>query len=81
MKTYIIQIRTIEEIKEFVKLNETQPFDIDAENERYVIDAKSPMGLFSMNLTVPIKIICHTNERHLIQKYENSLQNIFQDIQ
>ena len=78
MKSFQIKITTIKEIKEFVKLNEQQSFDIDAESERYTVDAKSPMGLFSMNLKNPILIICHTDNEREIRKYERTLQNIFQ---
>lgn len=45
-----IKIDTIAKVKEFVATATTMPFDITIKAGRYVVDAKSLMALFSLNL-------------------------------
>ncbi len=47
-------LSSIEAVKDFVnKVNEFD-FDVDLVSGRYVVDAKSIMGIFSLNLSQPI---------------------------
>ena len=56
MKTLKISLNSIDKVKAFV--NEISKFDCDFDlvSGRYVIDAKSIMGIFSLNLSKPIKV-------------------------
>lgn len=62
MKTVQISLNTIEKVKSFV--NEITKFDNDFDlvSGRYVIDAKSIMGIFSLDLTKPIDLNIHAQE-------------------
>lgn len=62
MKTVQISLNTIEKVKSFV--NEITKFDNDFDlvSGRYVIDAKSIMGIFSLDLSKPINLNIHTDE-------------------
>lgn len=72
-----IKIETIEKVKEFVK--EISKIDAAAEltipGRRYIIDAKSIMGIFSLDLSKPIDLNIHADGSALdgvmdiIQKY------------
>ena len=48
-------------------------YDIDLVSGRYAIDAKSIMGIFSLDLSKPIKLQAHTEDPEAliksIQKY------------
>lgn len=59
-----ILINGIDEVKEFCSLASKQNFDIDVKSPgtRYVIDAKSIMGLFSLDLSKQIEVIMHATE-------------------
>jgi phosphotransferase system HPr-like phosphotransfer protein len=37
-------------------------FDIDLKSGRYAVDAKSIMGIFSLDLSKPIELIAHTED-------------------
>lgn len=56
MKTFNIQLTSINDVKIFVNTVNKYSFDIDLTSGRYVVDAKSIMGIFSLDLAKPIKI-------------------------
>ena len=68
MKSFDIFFKTIVDVKNFVNIVNKYDFDIDLESGRYVIDAKSIMGIFSLNLANPIKIYIHSDNTDRIEK-------------
>lgn len=61
MEEYVIKLNSIDEVKEFVALTNKCTFDIDLMSGRYAIDAKSIMGIFSLDLAKPLKMIVHAD--------------------
>ena len=59
MKTVKISLNSIDKVKSFV--NDLTKFDTDFDliSGRYVIDAKSIMGIFSLDLSRPIDLNIH----------------------
>lgn len=68
MFTANILLNTIEKVKTFSKLIEKADCDVDLHSERYIIDAKSIMGIFSLDLSKPIKLVAHTYDNEVIEK-------------
>lgn len=75
MKTVTINLGSIDKVKSFV--NDITKFDSDFDliSGRYVIDAKSIMGIFSLDLSKPINLNIHGDEDNaeimeVIKKYE-----------
>lgn len=62
MKEYTVKLNSIEQVKEFVALTNKCAFDVDLMSGRYAIDAKSIMGIFSLDLAKPLKMIVHAND-------------------
>ena len=62
MKTVKISLNSIDKVKAFV--NDITRFDSDFDlvSGRYVIDAKSIMGIFSLDLSKPIQLTAHTDD-------------------
>ena len=62
MKTVKISLNSIDKVKAFV--NEVTKYDaeFDLVSGRYVIDAKSIMGIFSLDLSKPITLDAHTDD-------------------
>lgn len=56
MATVNISLTTIDDVKKFVNIVSKYDFDVDLTSGRYVIDAKSIMGIFSLDLSKPIKL-------------------------
>ena len=59
MKTVQISLNSIDKVKSFV--NDLAKFDVDFDlvSGRYVIDAKSIMGIFSLDLSKPVIMEVH----------------------
>ena len=62
MKTVQISLNSIDKVKSFV--NDITKFqsDFDLVSGRYVIDAKSIMGIFSLDLSKPIDLNIHAED-------------------
>ncbi|MDO4489570.1 MAG: HPr family phosphocarrier protein [Lachnospiraceae bacterium] len=61
MQTVKISLNSIEKVKSFVNDITKFDFDFDLVSGRYVIDAKSIMGIFSLDLATPIELNIHAN--------------------
>ena len=59
MTTFKVMLDSIDKVKSFV--NDLTKFDCDFDlvSGRYVIDAKSIMGIFSLDLSKPIDLTIH----------------------
>ena len=62
MKTVKICLNSIEKVKSFVNAITRFDVDFDLVSGRYVIDAKSIMGIFSLDLSKPIDLNIHASE-------------------
>lgn len=54
MKSVKILLSMAESVKKFVGIVSKHPYDIDLRSGRFVIDAKSLLGIFSLDLSKPI---------------------------
>lgn len=61
MKTANIRINTIEDVKNFVTTVTKCNYDVDIVSGRYAIDAKSIMGIFSLDLSKPLELRVHSD--------------------
>lgn len=62
MKTVQISLNSIDKVKSFVNDISRFDYDFDLVSGRYVIDAKSIMGIFSLDLSKPIELSIHADE-------------------
>ena len=62
MKTVQISLNSIDKVKSFVNAITQFDYDFDMISGRYVIDAKSIMGIFSLDLSKPIDLAIHADE-------------------
>lgn len=75
MKTVQISLNSIDKVKSFVNDITKFDYDFDLISGRYVIDAKSIMGIFSLDLSKPIDLNIHAdgaaldNVMQIISKY------------
>lgn len=68
MKVYDIKLSTIEDVRNFVTAVSACDFDVDLASGRYLVDAKSIMGIFSLDLMNPIRMTVHTDECEAFEK-------------
>lgn len=50
-------LKTLEDVKAFVALAMSKPYDIELLSGKYVVNAKSIMGVFSLDLTTPLTVV------------------------
>ena len=75
MYNFKITLSSINEVKSFVNAACSQMCDIDIISGRYVIDAKSIMGIFSIDLTKPVTVSVNGTE----EEY-NAFRELVKDI-
>ncbi|MBE6915762.1 MAG: HPr family phosphocarrier protein [Ruminococcaceae bacterium] len=62
MKSVTVMLDTITKVKDFVNHLITVPYDVDLVSGKYVIDAKSIMGIFSLDLSKPIELRIYNDD-------------------
>jgi len=62
MKSFNILLKSINDVKDFVNIANKYDYDIDLSSGRYVVDAKSIMGIFSLDLSKPIKVDIYSDD-------------------
>ena len=62
MVRFTVQFKSISDVKEFVQTVNSYSYDVDLSSGRYVVDAKSIMGIFSLDLSKPIKVEIQAND-------------------
>lgn len=79
MMTKNIQLLSISDVKEFVNAANSIDFDIDLISGRYTVDAKSIMGIFSLDLTKPIVIAANTDNAEKANQFFDSIKKFIID--
>lgn len=62
MKLYQVSLNSINMVKQFIDVTTVQDCEIDVLSGRYVVDGKSIMALFSIDLNRPVNVRFHGNE-------------------
>ncbi|MCL1787747.1 MAG: HPr family phosphocarrier protein [Defluviitaleaceae bacterium] len=66
MTTVKISLNTVEKVKGFVNTLAPLDGDFDLVSDRYVVDAKSIMGIFSLDLSKPLTLQIHNHEDRVL---------------
>ena len=67
-----IRLNKVSDVKDFVKLTSDWPWKQELRSGRYVVDAKSILGIMSLDLSKPVEYWCEEYEpelKHEIDKY------------
>lgn len=65
-----IQFATAEDVKVFCSKARKRAFDIDIQSGNYMVDGKSILGLFSLNLSKRLTVICHTDDPDAVSSFK-----------
>ena len=66
-----IQLKAFSEVKEFLKAAEKCEYDVDVFYNRVVVDAKSILGVMSMDLTRPLTVKYHVEDQDCFEQTLN----------
>ena len=79
MKEFNIKLSTIKDVQNFVRDLTLYSGDADLESGRYVVDAKSIMGIFSLDLQSPIKLILRDENAAGEEKLLENIRHLIVD--
>lgn len=79
MREFFVRLNSVEDIKTFVVLATTQPFEVYAQTPSQKVSAKSFMGMFSLDYREPVSVtaecsgeewaaFCETVERFRVER-------------
>ena len=61
MKKIQITLSSIQDIRKFVNEVTLLDYEVDLEQGRYIVDAKSIMGIFALDTLSPITLVAHSD--------------------
>ena len=73
MKQFDIVLRSFKDVQEFVELASVQPFRIVVGNDRTRVNAKSFMGMFSLDYDLPVQVRADCTEEEYA-RFKNAAQ-------
>ena len=62
MSEFFVSLSSIEDVRQFVNAATCCPCEVDVLSGRYVINAKSIMGIFSLDLSKPVTLVIHSED-------------------
>ncbi len=62
MKSVTISLEKASSVKEFVNITQSYDFEITLKSGHYVVDAKSILGIFSLDTTKPIEVEIYSDD-------------------
>lgn len=71
---YEIKLDTIDKVKKFISIVDKFENDIDIISNRYIVNAKSLMGVFSLDLTKQLKVIIHDASVKDVAKLQEEME-------
>ena len=75
MTVFKIQLVTIEDVRNFVTNANMQMCDADIVSGRYTIDAKSLLGIFSLDLSKPVEVHVHGTS-HDAERFKEHIKHL-----
>lgn len=63
--------QTMSGIQNFNKIAFQCDYDVDLQQGKYLVDAKSIMGIFSMDVGKPLVLVLHTEEEKELLKFKD----------
>ncbi len=74
MEKIFVNLSNAQEVKAFVNVVEKYPFDVDLVSGRYVINAKSIMGIFSLDLSQPIELVALCDDKSAMEQFISDIK-------
>ena len=63
MISFDIRLSKMDDVRRFDAITSASPVDVDLAAGRYLVDAKSIMGIFSLDLSKPVNVQIHSDAR------------------
>lgn len=70
MLEFTVKLNMISDIKDFLAETSKIVEDVDLQKNRYVVDAKSIVGVFTLDLSEPVKVVIHSEDESLLEPFK-----------
>ena len=74
MIRFKILLNTENKIKKYFTIINTFDYDIDIYKGHNAIDGRSSIGMFTLNLSEPIMVQIHTNDKDIINRFKEVME-------
>ena len=74
MIRFKILLDTSNKIKRYFEIINTFDYDIDIYKGHNAIDGRSSIGMFTLNLSEPIMVQIHTNDKDIIDRFKEVME-------
>lgn len=68
MQAVTISLTEVSQVKRFVNLVGQAPWDVDVVSGRYTVNAKSMLGIYSLDLSKPIQVLIYSDDCEKLKK-------------
>ena len=68
MQAVTISLTQVSQVKQFVELVGKVPYDVDIVSGRYTVNAKSMLGIYSLDLSKPIQVLIYSDDCEELKK-------------
>lgn len=75
MQAVTISLSQVSQVQEFVNLVTKFPYDVDMVSGRYTVDAKSMLGIYSLDLSRPLQVLIYSDDCEDLKKSLEAFQN------
>ena len=62
MQAVTIFLTQVDQVRQFVNLTGQYPFDIDVVSGRHTVNAKSLLGIYSLDLSGPVQVLIYSDD-------------------
>ena len=68
METVTISLTQVTQVQQFVNVVSKVPYDVDMVSGRYTINAKSLLGIYSLDLNRPLQVVMYSDDCEELKK-------------
>lgn len=68
MEAVTISLTQVNQVQQFVNVVSKVPYDVDMVSGRYTINAKSLLGIYSLDLNRPLQVVMYSNDCEELKK-------------
>lgn len=69
-----VKLDAVDKVKRFVNTITKFDVDMDLMHRKYVIDAKSIMGIFSLDLSKPLELYINTDDAGIMEEIKSAIR-------
>ena len=68
MEAVTISLTQVNQVQKFVNVVSKVPYDVDMVSGRYTINAKSLLGIYSLDLNRPLRVVMYSDDCEELKK-------------